>query len=364
MADVLSATKQYKRLFCGTLDPSMSWDSLDSLREYLKDPTCPPNMVVGAEGRAYITLVNENNEMDISELGAIDETQFGQMASKLLKDKYDDVQVTTVTKEDGSIVSMIQFYANGVAVDDPIEVGGSSLTADQLDSLNRIDQAVDTSNEALDKSVTTESKLTDYITSNDEKLLELERKLNDMNYKEITTKTFSIYPPNGEIGSTIDATISWEYTKDPTSQSLNGTDLDVLVRSYVATNVSSNTTFKLIFSDGITENSKSISISFLNSRFFGVSSSKEYNSNLINSLTKTLTGTKNCTFSVTSGDGEYIYYCIPTRFGEPSFYVGGFEGGFMKVATIDFTNTSNYTESYDIYRSDYSNLGNITVIVK
>lgn len=364
MADILSATKQYRRLFRGTLDPTTSWSTLEELRNYLNDPTCPENMVVGAEGHAYVTYMNEEGVMDISELGALDDTQFGQIADKLLKDKYDDVQVSKVTKEDGSIVSVIQFFANGKAIDEPIEVGGSSLTLDQLDSLNRIDQAVDTSNEALNKSITTESNFQDYRQSNDEKLLELERKLNEMNYKEINTKSFSIYPPNGEIGSTIDATVTWEYTKDPTKQSLNGEELDILDRSYNATNLSSNTSFKLSFSDGVTDVTKVISIAFLNSRYYGISKSKTYDAALINSLTKTLTGTKNCTFSVAPKGDEFIYYCIPTRFGTPSFYVGGFEGGFSKVNTINFTNTSNYTESYDIYRSDYSNLGNTTVVVK
>ena len=87
MADVLSATKQFKRLFNGTLDPSMSWDTLEELQEYLKDPTCPKNMVVGAAGRAYITYINSEGNMALSELGAIDETQFGQMAENLLKEQ-------------------------------------------------------------------------------------------------------------------------------------------------------------------------------------------------------------------------------------------------------------------------------------
>ena len=54
---------------------------------------------------------------------------------------------------------------------------------------------------------------------------------------------------------------------------------------------------------------------------------------------------------------------VPTRFGVPKFTVGGFEGGFSLVATIDFTNSSNYTEPYNIYKSENSNLGNTTVNV-
>ena len=45
------------------------------------------------------------------------------------------------------------------------------------------------------------------------------------------------------------------------------------------------------------------------------------------------------------------------------FKVGGFEGGFSKVSTILFTNIYNFTENYDIYRSDNVNLGDITVVI-
>ena len=63
------------------------------------------------------------------------------------------------------------------------------------------------------------------------------------------------------------------------------------------------------------------------------------------------------------GEGQYIFYCVPASFGSCSFKVGGFEGGFNKVDTIQFTNASGYTESYDIYKSTNSNLGNTTVVV-
>lgn len=280
MADVLSATKQFKRLFNGTLDPSMSWDTLEELQEYLKDPTCPKNMVVGAAGRAYITYINSEGNMALSELGAID----------------------------------------------------------NLDS---------------------------YKLEVDEKLRQLEILINESNYKEITTSKYTIYPTNAEMGSTVDVTVNWEYNKDiVTYQKLNSIDLDINVRTYSFTNIKSNTTFKLEFSDGTTSTSKSITLSFLNSRCYGVSDSKNYNSDLIKSLSKALTGSRACSFTVNSGNGQYIYYCIPTRFGTPSFSVGGFEGGFSLVNTLDYTNPSGYTESYNIYRSDYSNLGNTTVVVK
>ena len=58
------------------------------------------------------------------------------------------------------------------------------------------------------------------------------------------------------------------------------------------------------------------------------------------------------------------FYAVPTRYGDVSFNVGGFDGGYSKVATIEFTNASGYKENYDIYKSDNANLGNTTVTAK
>ena len=88
-----------------------------------------------------------------------------------------------------------------------------------------------------------------------------------------------------------------------------------------------------------------------------------YNSEFILSLNKQLASSKNTTFTTNCGDSQYIYFAIPSRFGTPTFSVGGFVGGFVKAATIDFPNYSGYTEKYDIYRSNNPSLGNKTVTV-
>jgi hypothetical protein len=54
---------------------------------------------------------------------------------------------------------------------------------------------------------------------------------------------------------------------------------------------------------------------------------------------------------------EYNWYCFPTRYGIPTFYAGGFQGGFQKIQTLSFTNSYGYTEDYEIYRSDYPDIG-------
>ena len=63
-------------------------------------------------------------------------------------------------------------------------------------------------------------------------------------------------------------------------------------------------------------------------------------------------------------DSQYIYYAIPTKYGDCTFSVNGFVGGFSKVAMITYTNTYNHTENYDIYMSDNPNLGNTTVVIQ
>jgi len=61
--------------------------------------------------------------------------------------------------------------------------------------------------------------------------------------------------------------------------------------------------------------------------------------------------------SVTAGSGEYLLFAFPTRLGVPTFYVGGFEGGFESPETVSVTNVNGYTENYYVWRSTNSNLG-------
>ena len=42
----------------------------------------------------------------------------------------------------------------------------------------------------------------------------------------------------------------------------------------------------------------------------------------------------------------------------------GFDGGFTKLHTFEFQNSQGHTESYDVWKSENSNLGNTTVVVK
>lgn len=189
--------------------------------------------------------------------------------------------------------------------------------------------------------------------------------LDELLYKAITINNFSISKSTAELGEKlIGLILNWSYNKTPTYQKLDNVLIDTELRKYtIEKEISSNTSFKLEVSDGKTTVNKTTSINFYNGRYYGVSNSETYDSDFILSLNKTLTNSRACNFTVNCGPGQYIFFAIPTRFGTPKFTVGGFEGGFSKVATIIYVNKYEYSESYDIYKSDNDNLGNTTVVV-
>lgn len=178
--------------------------------------------------------------------------------------------------------------------------------------------------------------------------------------------SFTISQSTAQIGSSVSITLQWSYSKDDISnQFLNDQALDIGVRQKIYSNITTNQnyTIKVISTGNITK-SKSVSLRFYNGVYYGKSSSSTYDANLIKSFTKVLSDSKARSITVNALADEYIFYCIPSRLGTPNFNVGGFDGGFSKVKTISFTNSDNYTENYDIYKSTNSNLGNTTVVIK
>ena len=192
--------------------------------------------------------------------------------------------------------------------------------------------------------------------------------LDSILYVPISISSFSNNVGTVEIGTTIrEVTFSQKTNKIPTKITLDLTNIDPSVTSYVKSGLAltSNTSFTLKVEDEKgTSISKATSVNFLNGLYWGVGSNTEITNEFIRGLSKVLTSSRVKTFTVNPGSGEYIWYCIPSRFGNPTFLVGGFEGGFDLVTTFDFTNSSGYKESYDIYRSTNSGLGSTDVTVK
>jgi hypothetical protein len=183
-------------------------------------------------------------------------------------------------------------------------------------------------------------------------------RLDALEYIPIKINSFTASPSLCEMGSENTIELTWSLNKSPTSQNINGTPVTDNTKQYAG--VSYEQTYTLNVTDGQTNVSKSVNISFANQIYYGVAADLT----TITELSKVLSNNKSRTITVDAGAGEYIIYAIPSRLGDVAFYVSGFEGGFEAPVYQLITNESGYQEMYKIYRSTNANLGETTVEVK
>lgn len=190
----------------------------------------------------------------------------------------------------------------------------------------------------------------------------------ELDYKEIDiTKFTNSAAGTYEMGRVINSlTISWELNKAPASQTLKGESLGVDVRSKTYTNVSTNQTYALSVTDerGATDSASS-SVSFSNGVYYGaLAYGVTPDSAAILTMSKKLQKSRTVDFTVTPGVGKRPAYALPTNgYGTPVFKIGGFEYEWNKIATLQFTNASGYTESYDVWMHSQDVTGSITINV-
>lgn len=199
------------------------------------------------------------------------------------------------------------------------------------------------------------------------RLTALETAIADLTYTAIAITSFSASPSTAEMGSTVSSVaLSWGVNKTPSALTLDGSALTVSTKTVNVTGAfTANKTWTLKATDerGATS-TRTASLTFLNGVYYGAAAEPSaYNSAFVLGLTKSLRSGKLTAFSANAGSGQYIYYCLPTRMGTCSFKVGGFDGGFSLIDTIEFTNASGYSENYYIYRSDNVSLGQTSVSV-
>lgn len=198
----------------------------------------------------------------------------------------------------------------------------------------------------------------------------VQQALDDLNYVAIAINAFTNDVNTVEMGATVtDVTLNWSYNKTPKTATLDGTAIDAALKTkkLMGQTITANRTFTLsVTDDRNAKASKTTAISFLNGAYYGVGAvaADAIDKAFVAGLTKVLTGSRARDFNVTAGEGKYIYYAIPHRFGTPTFNVGGLDGGFNLVKTFDYENPSGYTESYDVYQSTNANLGDTKVTVK
>ena len=189
-------------------------------------------------------------------------------------------------------------------------------------------------------------------------IIDIKARLDALEYQDITINTLTAYPALCEMGSANSVNVSWNLNKAATSQNING--VPVTGNSMLFTSVTTNTTYTLNVTDGQTDASKSVSVSFANQIYYGTAADLSN----ITLLDKALSNNPERTITVNARSDEYIVYAIPARLGDVVFYVGGFEGGFEDPVEQTLTNASGYQETYKVYRSTNAGLGETTVEVR
>lgn len=200
---------------------------------------------------------------------------------------------------------------------------------------------------------------------------DINQEIADLKYEKIKFTSISVKPSLAEIGELVGtAEIAWALSKEPVSQTVGGTGVDASVRSVttqIGTDgyISKTVSFTVTATDerGATA-SATATLYCYNGVYWGVlEDGAELDSAAILGLTRVLRKDRTLTFTAEAGDTQRLAFALPAGYGTPVFSVGGFEGGFTKAATIDFTNASGYTGSYDVWLSDNVGLGSTTVKV-
>ena len=202
--------------------------------------------------------------------------------------------------------------------------------------------------------------LTDVVSTkaSEAECIDIRARLDALEYVDMKINTFTASPTICELGSSNTINLAWSLNKAATQQNING--MAVTGNSKAFESVTTNMTYQLSVTDGHTNASKSVSVSFANQIYYGAASDLSS----VTSLSKVLSNTKTRTITVNAGAGEYIIYAIPARLGDVTFFVGGFEGGFEEPVEQVITNASGYQETYKVYRSTNANLGETTVEIK
>lgn len=194
-----------------------------------------------------------------------------------------------------------------------------------------------------------------YVSIDNPDVTNLKEALDKVLYTPLTIM-MTITPNIAELGTTVnEVNVLWQFNKQSiVSQTLNNILIPTSKRNYLMIN---KYTANQLFTLKVIDSTKSYEISTLLEFVPAIYYANAINTPTLPTANKLLTKNRQCTININAAD--YIYIFMPTKYGVPSFYVGGFEGGFQKVG-----NTVYNTTTYDIWRSDNANLGQTTINIK
>ena len=173
-------------------------------------------------------------------------------------------------------------------------------------------------------------------------------------YQDLTI-SIKISPSVVELGDVLDtALLTWSYNKpNIEEQSINDQIIDQSVRQITLEGPITNTLTKKIQGyDGTKIVSGTATLNFYPGIYFGVGDIKPS----MEIMEKLLLPSRSCRITVNADYSEYIWIVLPVNYGNPTFTVGGFSGGFQNIETTIYKATT-----YNIWKSDNHSLGNTTI---
>lgn len=183
-------------------------------------------------------------------------------------------------------------------------------------------------------------------------------------------QSFSANPSVVTLGGKVRQVIlNWSLQKTPKALYIGDTQIDKSLTSYTIdypedAPLTASTSWTLRATFASQDFTKTASTSFLNYIYYGVAANSAANAILgvLNSLTKERRGTASKTFTVTSGEDQYVYYICPTRLAPNGCIIKnqGMSNALPEIGRVQIVNEENYTEEYIIHKSNYSNLGTQT----
>lgn len=192
--------------------------------------------------------------------------------------------------------------------------------------------------------------------------------MDGMTFIPLSISSFDCEPKLAEKGNTVnDVHFTWTIGGNPVKLTIN--ENDMVIGSFEGDltnlNLKADTDFTLYAEDKKGNPvSKTIQLLFTNKVFHGVAEDKtEFDGSFLDSLTGVLQTSRDGNINVTANENQYIYYASPSEYGDCIFTSGGFTGGFKKVATISYTNQFGVAADYDIWKSDYANLGATNIVI-
>lgn len=196
--------------------------------------------------------------------------------------------------------------------------------------------------------------------------------IDDLLYTALTINKLTATPNVVEIGTNRSIKIEWEFNKLPTTLKINNDNVTPSVSgSLTFDNITSDQTFTIIATDSGSINhapatvTKSVSVTFNGAIYYGAASAPStINTAFITGLpNKSIQKTAVCTFTINVGSGQYAWFACPRGYN-PTFSVNGFSGGFQLESSVNIENTYGTEIMYEVYRSQYDNLGTLTISVK